>query len=149
MEEVFVDWEPAVGGTAIFFQRLKIPTGTCSKRICLAAAGARPATPRRQKARKLQKRKGFFSHLLLQFKWRVNRKQARIPEEVFRHVHCMHFCQEGSILKDSLCYWHMYNINVLSFFSFPPKQNVFTGWPMKAQQLLTSVSGADRIIKAY
>jgi len=31
----------------------------------------------------------IFSLLLLQFKWRVNRKQARIPEEAFRHIHCM------------------------------------------------------------
>lgn len=59
---------------------------------------------RDKKARKVQKRKGLFSRLLLQFKWMVNRKQARIPKELFRHTHCMHFCQEGSILKDGLCY---------------------------------------------
>lgn len=54
------------------------------------------------KRQELQKMKGFYSPLLLHFKWRVKTKQAGIPKEDFRHVHCMHFCWEGSSLKDDL-----------------------------------------------
>lgn len=93
----------------------KSQTGACSRTGCSAAAGTRPATLQRQKASNLQKRKGLFSNLLLQFKWRVNRKQTRSPEEVCRH---MHFCQEGSILEEGLRWWHVHNINVVSFFFF-------------------------------
>lgn len=70
-----------------------------------ATAGARAATPWRQKARSAENERILF-HLLLHLKWRLKTKQAGIPEEDFRHVHCMHFCQEGSSLKDDLCYWH-------------------------------------------
>lgn len=57
MEEVFVNWESAAG-TAIFFQGPKIPTTTCSKRLCSAAAGQ--GQPHRRDKKQENCRKGFF-----------------------------------------------------------------------------------------
>lgn len=93
--------------------------------------------PQRQKASNLQKRKGLFPNLLLQFKWRVNRKQTRSPEEVCRH---MHFCQEGSILEEGLRWWHVHNINVVSVFFFQSKlTELHALGDLRAQQLLASL----------
>lgn len=100
------------------------------------------------KRQELQKMKGFYSHLLLHFKWRVKTKQAKIPKEDFRCLHCEHFCQEGSSLKDDLCYWHQHNITVLSLLllknTLYALQDVWKHSSSRHQW-----GGADRNIKAY